>query len=120
MKSPDNIAIFKNNKEKNFLNFLKPDVKTKVYNTVKDDNLSLTLSAYYHCEKNRNIYSDIEAAALKAYKPEEFNNDYFDENNNNNIRNGEKKIKEKEKDANKDFDIVRITIMFNFILFIFI
>ena len=56
------------------------------------------------CEKNRNIYSDIEAAALKAYKPEELNNDYIEENN---IRNTEKKLKEKEKDANKDFDIVR-------------
>ncbi len=110
MKNSDNVNIFKNNKEKNFSNYLKPDVKTKIYNTVKDDNLSLTLSAYYNCEKNRNIFSDIEAAALKAYKPEVLNNDYIEETNIN-IRYTEKKVKEKEKekekDVNKEFDNVK-------------
>jgi hypothetical protein len=116
MKCPDNFAIFKNNKEKIFSNFLKPDVKTKVYNTVKDDNLSLTLSAYYNCEKNINIYSDIEAAALKAYKPEVFNNEHIEENNNIN-RNCEKKLKEREKEINKDFENVKLNAILCLIFF---
>lgn len=78
-KSPENLTVFKNNKEKVYLTYIKPDVKTKTYNTVKDDNLSPTLYAYYNCEKNRQILSDKDAATMRVMRIDN-NIDLTDEN----------------------------------------
>jgi len=86
-------------------------VKTKIYNAVKDDNLSPTLFAYYNCDKSRQILSDREAAAIKSMK---FDNDFENLVEDNFLFNPNKNKKEKE--ANKDFDIVIFFKKFNLIL----
>jgi len=84
------------------LTYLKPDVKTKTYNTVKDDNLSPTLFAYYNCDKNRQILSDNEAATMRAMKIDN-NLDLVEDNIAFNPIKGKK-----ERETNKDFDLVKI------------
>jgi hypothetical protein len=61
-----NLDIYKQNKEKYFYSNVKLDNKTRYYNTAFNDNLTPTMSAYYFCDKSRQILSDKEAAAMKA------------------------------------------------------
>ncbi len=83
------------------MSHLKPDVKTKTYNTVKDDNLSPTLYAYYNCDKNRKILSDKESATMRAMKIEN-NLDLVEDCISFNPIRGKK-----EREINKEVDNVK-------------
>jgi hypothetical protein len=68
----------KQTKEKQHQGIFKPGGPTKSYNTVKNDNLSPTMYAYYFCNKSRAVLSDKEAAAISSMNLD--NN--FEENRN--------------------------------------
>ena len=77
----NNVEIYRQNKEKMLYSNIKLDNKTRYLNTVSNDNLSPTMYAYYFCQKNRQILSDKEAAALKAMNIEN-NFEVMKEDNN--------------------------------------
>lgn len=106
-KSQENLAIYKNNKERVYLTYIKPDVKTKMYNAVKDEHLSPTLFAYYNCDRSRKVLSDKEAATMRAMKIDN-NLDFTDDNIAFNPFKGKK-----DKEANKDLDAVNCLIFFS-------
>lgn len=107
-KSPDNAIIFKNNKDKIFMSYIKHDIKTKTYNTVKDDNLTPTLYAFYNCDKSRQVLSDKEAAVVKGMRIE----NKIEMNEDNICFNFKNKNQKAEKDNYKDIDMVIFIIIF--------
>jgi NurA-like 5'-3' nuclease len=112
-KSQENLAIYKNNKERVYLTYLKPDVKTKIYNAVKEEHLSSTLFAYYNCDRSKKVLSDKEAATMRAMKIDNNNFDFTDENLAFNPFKGKN-----DKDVNKDFDSVNIILLLRLKVFI--
>jgi hypothetical protein len=60
--------------------------QTKTYNTVRNDNLSPTMHAFYFCNKSRVILSDKEAAALSSMNIDNNNgNGNYDDDEENNV-----------------------------------